>query len=103
MINKNKILTYLDADFERLKLQKEKHKEKVEKAIEWFNDNLIDKTISSFVGSKVNVNEAVAICTENSFRGSPFFDCYFVFMPYSVTDNCGSGCGIEHRIDFNKT
>lgn len=106
MIDKNKIFDYLDKNFERFILQNEKEKEKhiknVTKAIEWFNDNLIDKTKSSFEGSKVNVNGVVALCTTNNLRGAPFFNCYFIFMPYSMTDNLGSGCGNSHKIDFNK-
>jgi hypothetical protein len=100
MINKDKIFSYLDESFRNVvKLNKE-HKNRVNKAIDWFNENVIDKSTETFSGSKVKVNNITAICVENDFRGAPYFECYFIFMPYNVKDDCGGGCGNQYIVKF---
>ncbi len=100
MINKKEILGYLDRRFERTEKLHKEHKKRVEKAIEWFESNTIDKSVDTFGGEKVNVNNVVSVCIENNMMGVPGFECYFIFMPSRSVDDCGSGCGMQHKIEF---
>ena len=100
MINKNKIFAHLDAAFERVKELNEKHKVSVEKAIDWFEDKALDKSIEEFAGSKIKINNVTAVCVESSFIGAPIFECYFIFRPAEFIDDCGSGAGCSHTVEF---
>jgi hypothetical protein len=100
MINENVIFKHLDSAFELMSIKHKTHKTRVGKAIKWFNENSIDKSSKTIANSKVIVNKCPSICVEHNFRGAPDFECYFIFMPYNSNDNCGSGCGVNHKIEF---
>jgi hypothetical protein len=100
MINENVIFKHLDSAFELISKKHETHKIRASKAIKWFNENAIDKSSKTIGRSKVTVNGVLSICVEHNFTGAPYFECYFIFMPYNSNDNCGSGCGVKHKIEF---
>jgi len=100
MIDINKITSYLDKDFEKYIQEKESHINRVKNAILWFNDVVVDKEIDKISGSMIVINNIKAVCIKNDFRGVPFFECYFIFMPHSSVDDLGNGCGCEYRVDF---
>ncbi len=100
MINENEIIKYLDVQFEKAEVLHVAHKKRVAKAIKWFNDNLLDKSVDSFAGSKVKVKGITYVCLENDFIGFPIFECYFIVMPYNGGDGRRTGHEIRRVIMF---
>lgn len=100
MINKNKIIIELNNNFTKAEELHLEHKKRVIKAINWFNSIVVDKSTNKATSSMVKLNDVDAVCIYTNIRGVPFFECYFIFMPYNVTDDLGSGRGKSHIVEF---
>lgn len=100
MVNIDNIINVLDSEFEIEIKRHDYHKKRVRRAIEWFNKNAIDNSQEFIASGEVRVNGVIAMCMEYSFTGAPVFECHFIFMPYNSNDDCGSGVGMQHKVEF---
>ncbi len=101
---KERIFKILDKQWDDYKKQHDQHKERVEKSIDWFTENIIqwahtDKVDESgfmevsFVMSHVEINWVDCVCVTHKFIGVPQFSASFEFRPFSQKDDAGNGAG----------
>lgn len=71
------IMADLDKAFEMGQKRYLAHKERVHKAIEWYNDHVINHEGKAFVGNNVMYNGYVYKVTNHDFAGFPYFNASF--------------------------
>lgn len=94
------IIKRLDDHFEKYRKQYEEHKQRVIKAIAWWNENVIIPNGDNFVGSTVKVNGVDCMCMLNDLTGIPFFMTEFKVRPLRMEQDAGSGAGNQHTVSF---
>ena len=100
LINKNDIIYASDKDFVLAIEQHRLHIKRIEKAVRWFNKNCVKCDEGKIIGSTVLFEKEYGICTAHSFRGYPFFECWFEFMPLSSNFDIGTGIGSFRLVSF---
>lgn len=99
MINKESLLNQIDEGFEFRHQQEIRYKAYVSSVLEWWEENVITKDASGFLGSKVNFKGAECMCTAFGFLpGILLFS--ITLRPLQAASDIGSGFGNAHDIKF---
>lgn len=100
MIDREIIIETLDAAFEVSKKLYAEHKERVLKALDWWDKNSYPSKLLGFVSCQAKVNEVTCVCMGVDLRGAPWYICEFRFRPINAHNDAGNGNGNEVKITF---
>lgn len=99
MIDRTLLLKQIDENFEIRHQQEIKYKAYVSSMLEWWEENLISKEGTGFLGQKVKFKEADCMCTRFDFAPCALIFS-ITFRPMQSNKDIGSGAGNAHDIKF---
>ncbi len=99
----NNIINALNEDFNKYELKHEEHKQRVLKAMDWWDEhfkgyNAMDKPM--FENSLLEVNGVRCLCIRHQFTGIPYFVAEFIIKPLTTTGDIGNGAGQMKIVSF---
>ena len=108
MKKENEIINTLNGRFNDYVEKHEAHKQRVLKALDWWDEHFVAYPISgdetdkdvAFVRCLLNIDGVKCMCVKNDFTGVPLFVAEFHLRPLSMDGDIGNGAGMLKVVSF---